>query len=228
MDENQSTEQGKGGPNLVFLNLVILVVFLLIVVGAYYWVAKKGKGQIVFPAGINYLSPNNKTAAQPTPMYDYTKLAESADWITYKGKIYPFTFQHPKALTPLTFANDQSDAVTFKVSDTPPELRLMLNIETVSSRDKNLVGKAQEFARNYWKFFSGLQGLNSIESVTNEKGMAGFKANYVVKGTKTITSDNYFFSMKVDNDHIIHVANIFPPEGQAVFNRLVNSIDYQK
>ena len=101
-------------------------------------------------------------------------------------------------------------------------------METISSRDKNLVGKPEEFASTYWKFFSGLKGLNKIESVTNEKGMKGYKATYVVKGSNTVTSENYFFVVESNNDILLRIGDIFPTEGKAVFNRLVNSLEYLK
>lgn len=215
--------------SLIFGNFVILVVFVLLVGGVYLWVSKKSKsGKQVFPAGINYLSPKEDTAQKPVLLYDFKKLAESSDWVSYKGKIYPFTFQHPKALTPLLFPNDKSDAVTFKVNELPPEQSLLFTVERVSSRDASLVGKPEEFAKNYWKFFSGLKGLSQIESITNEKGMKGYKAKYLVKGNNTVTGNNYFFVVEGDDEILLHIGDIFPAEGVAVLNRLINSLEYKK
>src|SRR3989338_2467177 len=183
------TDESLNKFSLVFGNFAVLVVFVLLVGGVYLWVSKKNKtGQQVFPAGVNYLSPKGDEAKKPVLLYDFAKLAESTDWVSYKGKIYPFSFQHPKVLIPLSFPNDKSDAVTFKVNELPPEQSLLFTVETISSRDKNLVGQPEEFAKNYWKFFSGLKSLNKIESVTNEKGMKGYKANYLVKGSNSVTS----------------------------------------
>ncbi len=216
---------------MILANLGVLVLFLVIVAGVYFYVVKKGKGQVVFPAGINYLSPRNETTpaagAATAPLYDFAKLAESVDWVSYDGKTFAYTFQHPKALTPLTFANDTSDSVTFKVSNVPPELNLLLLVETISSRDKNLTGKQEQFVKDYWKFFSGLAGLNSINTVTNEKGMKGYRATYNVKGGG-VTSDNYFFVIEGDPDHVIRIANIFGAEGETLFRRIVNSLEYKK
>lgn len=224
--EDFSEEVSK--KNLVVINIAILVIFLVIVGGVYYWVSNKSKGQQVFPAGINYVSPKGSEAKKPVLLYDFAKLAESSDWVTYKGKIYPYSFQYPKVIAPLTFPNDKSDAVTFKVNELPPEQSLLLTVETISERDKNLVGKPEEFAKNYWKFFSGLKSLSKIESITNEKGMKGYKANYVVKGSNAITSDNYFFIIEGKDDTLLHIGDIFPVEGKTVLNRLINSLEYQK
>lgn len=214
--------------NLVFGNFVILVIFVLLVGGVYMWVSnKKNKtGQQVFPAGINYLSPQG--SAPKAPLYDFAKLTESSNWSTYKGKLFPYSFQYPKEFKPLNFPNDKTDAVTFKVNALPPEQSLLLTVETISDRDKTLTGKPEEFAKNYWKFFSGLKGLSKIEPISNEKGMKGFKANYIVKGSNTITSDNYFFVVEGSDDILLHIGDIFPAEGRGVFNRLVNSLEYQK
>lgn len=226
-EENSSMSKSS----LVVGNVVILVVFVAVVGGVYMWVANKSKkGEQIFPAGINYLSPNDAATAKDAgeaPFYDFTKLAESADWITYSGKVYGFSFQHPKELKPLTFPNDQSDSVTFKISNVPPELNLLFLVETISSRDAKLTGQPKEFVKNYWKFFSGLKSLNSIEAVTNDKGMRGFKANYMAK-SGVVTNDNYFFEVPGDTDHMLHLSNIFGADGKSLFNRMINSLDYKK
>ena len=206
----ENNEIGK--KNLIVINITILVVFLLIIGGVYYWVSQKNKGQQVFPAGINYISPKGEEVKKPILLYDFAKLAESADWVTYKGKIYPYSFQHPKVLPPLSFPNDKSDAVTFKVSELPPEQNLLLTVETISDRDSNLVGKPEEFASNYWKFFPGLKSLKSISKVTNEKGLTGYKATYIVKGTNAITNDNYFFVVEGNNDILLHSVIFYIPD----------------
>lgn len=223
------TDETLNKSSLVFGNFVILVVFILLVGGVYFWVSSKNKnGQQVFPAGINYLSPKGNEATKPVLLYDFAKLAESSDWVTYKGKLFSYSFQYPKELKPITYPNDKSDAVAFKVGALPPEQSLLLTVETISARDKNLVGKSEEFVKNYWKFFSGLKSLNKIESMTNEKGLSGYKATYIVKGSNAVTSDYYFFVIEGDTDHLLHVGDIFPTEGKSVFNRLINSLEYQK
>jgi hypothetical protein len=228
-DKSEDSSEEISKKNLVAVNVVILVVFLLVIGGVYYFVSKKNKGQQVFPAGINYLSPKGDEAVKPPVLlYDFAKLAESSDWVTYKGKVFAYSFQHPKALAPLSFPNDKSDAVTFKVNQLPPEQSLLLTVETISTRDVNLVGKQEEFVKNYWKFFSGLKGLSKIEPITNEKGMKGYKAKYIIKSNNTTTSDYYFFVVEGNDDILIHIGDIFPVEGKAVLNRLINSLEYKK
>lgn len=228
MDTKEDFSEEMGKKNLVAVNVVILVVFLLVIGGVYYFVSSKNKGQQVFPAGVNYLSPKGEEAKKPVLLYDFAKLAESSDWVTYKGKLFSYSFQHPKVLTPLSFPNDKSDAVTFKVNELPPEQSLLLTVETISLRDKNLVGKQEEFVKSYWKYFSGLKGLKKIESITNEKGMKGYKANYIVKSNNAVTSDYYFFVVEGNDDILIHIGDIFPAEGKGVLNRMINSLEYLK
>ncbi|MFA6532944.1 MAG: hypothetical protein WCT22_03020 [Patescibacteria group bacterium] len=225
MDTKEDFSEEMGKKNLVAANVVILVVFLLVIGGVYYFVSNKNKGQTVFPAGINYVSPQGPT---PTPMYDYEKLVQSSDWVTYKGKTFPYSFEYPKELKPVTYPNDKSDAVAFKVSALPPEQSLLLTVEKISSRDNKLVGKPEEFVNSYWKYFSGLSGLKEATTLTNEKGLKGYKAKYIIKGTKATTSDYYFFIVEGDNDILLHVGDIFPTEGKAVFNRIINSLEYKK
>jgi hypothetical protein len=213
--------------NIVTANVVILVVFLLIVGGIFLVVSKKSKGQQVFPAGINYLAPTT-AAAKPVMLYDFTKLAASTDWVTYTGKLFPYSFQYPKEFTPVTYPGDKSDSVAFKVSSVPPEQSLLLTVEKISGRDKNLVGKPEEFVRNYWKFFSGLKALKTITTITNEKGLTGYKATYVIKGSNAVTSDYYFFTVPDDNDTLLHIGDIFPTEDKTMINRIVNSLEYKK
>lgn len=220
------TDETLNKSSLVFGNLAILVVFVLLVGGVYLWVSNKNKnGQPVFPAGINYLSPQTPTAA---PLYDFAKLAETTDWVTYKGKLFSYSFQYPKELKPVTYPNDKSDAVAFKVSSIPPEQSLLLTVEKISGRDKNLVGKPEEFVKNYWKYFSGLKALKNITAITNEKGLTGFKAAYVLKNSNAVTSDYYFFVIEGNDDSIIHMGNIFPGVGKTLFDRIMNSLEYTK
>lgn len=230
MDTKETVDEKDGTLNkssLVFGNFVVLVVFILLVGGVYMWVSKRSQtGQQVFPAGINYLSP--KGTVTNAPLYDYAKLAVSSDWVSYKGKLFPYSFQYPKAFTPITYPGDKSDAVAFKVSALPPEQSLLLTVETISSRNKSFVGKPKEFVSNYWTFFSGLKGLKTITEVTNEKGLRGYKASYVIKGSNAVTSDYYFYVIDGNSDNLLHIGDIFPKEGKDVLSRIINSLEYQK
>lgn len=230
MNEQKSSEKSSPSNNfLVFLSVGILVVFLALVGGVYWWVSTKSKGQIVFPAGINYTG--NETPAptqQPQrPQYDYTEMAAASDWVDFTSPKGQYIFKYPPEMIPLIFPGDVNDAVTFDISDIPAQFNLMVLVETISSYDAKLRGKPEEFVRNYWNFFGGLKGLNDIETFQTDKGLQGWKARYVTQ-TDALGTDNYFFTIAGQNDKILHVNNIFPADGQAVFTRLLNSLEYKK
>jgi len=223
MEENQGTDTLMKKNSLAKMSLVVLVVFVGLVIYVFNTVKNNKKGQVVFPAGVNYVGPGGQAETQP--LYDYTKLLSSSDWKTYKGKTFAYSFQYPKELLPLVFANDPTDAVTFKMGTIIPEHNLMLVVETIENRDKTLVGKQEEFVRTYWKYFGGLKGLSSIKQFTNEQGLTGYKAVYATK-TGSFTTERIFFVIPNDPSHMIYLANIFVPGGEVFFDRVVNSFQY--
>lgn len=229
MNQNESPKETENKYALSFLSIAVLVVFLLIVGGLYWWVSKKGKGEVVFPAGINYTG-NEKTpvSQQPKrPSYDYTKLASASDWVDFTSPRGQYTFKYPPELIPLIFPGDVNDTVTFDVADVPAQFNLMILVETVSSYDAKLRGRPEEFVRNYFKFFGGLKRLQEVETYRTDKGLQGWRTKYVTQ-SDVVGSDNYFFVVPNQPDKIVHVNNIFPKEGQAVFTRLLNSLEYKK
>ncbi|MBI4225845.1 hypothetical protein HY612_01910 [Candidatus Roizmanbacteria bacterium] len=229
MNEEKSSQDTVSKNSLTFLSIGILVVFLALVGGVYWWVSKKSKGQVVFPAGINYTG--NETPAptqQPQrPQYDYSKMVSAANWTDFVSPQGQYTFQYPPEMIPLIFPGDANDSVTFDVSDIPSQFNLMVLFETISNYDAKLRGRQEEFVRNYWKFFGGLKDMKDIETFTTEKGLNGWKVRYVTQGD-VVGSDNYFFVITGQNDKILHVNNIFPADGQTVFNRLLNSLEFKK
>ncbi len=213
---------------LTLLSIGILVVFLLLVGGVYWFVSKKSKGQVVFPAGINYTGNETTPPPQPQrPQYDYAQLVSAADWIDFASPRGQYTFKYPPGMIPLIFPGDANDTVTFDVSDVPAQFNLMVLVETISNYDSKLKGKQEDFVKNYWKFFGGLKGLNKVEVFETEKGLKGWKVSYINQ-SDIVGSDNYFFTIPNQNDKVIHVNNIFPKEGDTVFNRLLNSLEYKK
>ena len=61
MNEQKPQQESLGKSTLTILSIGTLLVFLALVGGVYWWVSKKSKGQVVFPAGINYTG--NETPA---------------------------------------------------------------------------------------------------------------------------------------------------------------------
>jgi len=214
--------------NSIVFSVITLVIFLGLIFGIYYWISKNNKQEIVLPPGSNLsVLTNNQAVTTPSVKYNYAKMATSNDWVSYEGKIYKYSFLRPKELSPLIFPNDATDPVTFQIGIIPPQNNLMLSVEIVSMRDKALVGKPEQFVKEYWKFFSGLKSLNSFSEFKNEKGLSGYKATYLAKNN-TITKENYFFKLEGDDYHLLRMANIFPAEGNVVFMRMLNSLEYKK
>lgn len=227
--EAKSEETKKEETSSYTLSLIsvgILVVFLLIVGAVYYFVSKKSKGQIIFPAGINYTG--NEAAPPPQkPTYDYSKMADASNWSTFTSPQGQYSFKHPAEMIPLIFPGDVNDTVTFDINNVPVQLNLMTLVESISNYDPKLVGKQEEFVRNYYKFFGGLKGATNVQAYETDNGLKGWKVNYVLANGEEGT-DNYFFVIPGENNKILHVNNIFPQEGQAVFVRLLNSMEYTK
>ena len=194
MNEQKPQQESLGKSTLTILSIGTLLVFLALVGGVYWWVSKKSKGQVVFPAGINYTG--NETPAptqQPQrPQYDYSKMSSAANWTDFTSPRGQYVFQYPPEMIPLIFPGDVNDTVTFDVSDLPAQFNLMVLVETISNYDPKLRGGQEEFVRNYWKFFGGLKALKDIETYETENGLTGWKARYVNQ-SDLVGTDNYFF-----------------------------------
>src|SRR3990167_8055210 len=108
----EKKEENKGA--LSAMSIGVLVLFLVIVGGLYWWVSKKGKGEVVFPAGLNYTGeePTAGAPAQRTN-YDYAKLAGASDWVDFVSPKEQYTFKYPSTMVPLIFPGDVNDTVTF-------------------------------------------------------------------------------------------------------------------
>ena len=223
-DKTQETKKEESSSySLSLLSIGILVLFLLVIGGVYYFVSRKSKGQVVFPAGINYTG--NETAPAPQkPQYDYAKLAAAASWTSFTSPQGQYSFKYPAGMAPLIFPGDKNDTATFDVSDLPVQFNLMTLVESISYYDPKLTGKPEEFVKSYWKFFGGLKTYKDLEAFQTDNGLQGWKV-YYVRQNGTTGSDNYFFTIPNEPDKILHVNDIFPPEGQAVFVRLLNSLE---
>lgn len=215
--------------SLSMMSIGVLVVFLVIVGGLYWWVSKKGKGEVVFPAGLNYTGNEPSTSDQPPvrPSYNYQELAKSADWIDFVSPNEQYTFKHPSPMVSLIFPGDPNDSATFDVADVPAQFNLMVLVETISNYDTKLRGQPEQFVRNYHTFFEGLKGLEEIESFKTDSGLSGWRVRYV-NADDQVGADNYFFTIPGQADKVIHVNNVFPADGLAVFTRILNSLTVYK
>ncbi|MDH7475908.1 MAG: hypothetical protein QHH09_00350 [Microgenomates group bacterium] len=221
MEKSKSNSNLLEKDSLALTSVVVLLVFLLLVGGVYFWVSKKNKGNVVFPAGVSYLGPNQLT---PVPTVDLTQLGKSGKWLQSGGKIYKYLFIYPAELQITAFINDQSDKIAWITGIVPPQQNIAFTVETISEFNKKYQGDLEGFAANYWRRFSGLSGAKSVEPYTNSKGLKGFKAIYLDK-KGNVANTNYFFQVPNDPDHVLQVINGMIPEN--IFNQIVNSVEFK-
>jgi len=213
---------------LALLSLGFLLVFLVLIGVAYYWVSQKTKASLVFPAGINYLGPQlAKTGANitPVPTIDLTKLGASGKWSAANGRFFRYSFIFPSELSITTFPNDPTDKIAWWTGIVPAERNIFSNVESISGFDPRYTGKPEEFVKNFWKKYGGLSGVKSFERYQNGKGLEGYKVLYNDKAGKIATT-NYFFLVPGDPDHILQVSNGILPED--IFNKIINSVEFKK
>jgi len=206
------------------VGLVLGVAVLAMIVFAGYKYSQRYGGKITLPGGKTYVGEKSETVNPPTAPQLFTAGPE-VPWVKYQGKIYKYSFSYPETLQLGAFPNDPSDSVAIQWGNIPPERNLLLNVETVSRRDPAYVGKTEDFARNWHRFFSGLKGVKSVKKLTNTSGLVGYKAIYINSLDQTPNVD-VFFEVPGDPNHIIHIANgVLDP---VIFDRLIDSVSYQQ
>lgn len=224
MAKKGEDELGISNKALAGLSVGILVIFLLLIAFMYFWV-KKGKGGIIFPAGINYTgAETTPPPAPPRPKYDLARIATLTSLVTFESSRKQYKFDHPGELIPLIFPGDPNDSMTFDVVDLPVQFNLMALVETISVYEPKLTGDFDEFVKKYYTFFPGLKGAGKLESYTSPKGLRGFKTTFVNQADQN-TNENYFFQVPGKPDKILHLVNIFPSEGKAIFDKILSSIE---
>lgn len=145
-------------------------------------------------------------------------------WVEFKGSLYPYSFKYPQTLTLAVFTGDPSDSVAIVWGNIPAEYNLLLNIENIPDRDPAYVGKIEEYAYNWYRFFSGLTGVSSVEKFINANGLVGYKAIYINTAGQSPNTD-IFFEIPGDPNKAIHIANgILDP---LIFNRILDSLIYK-
>ncbi len=209
--------------SLAVASLVVLVLFLLLVGGIYYWMSNRSKGAVIFPNGINYLGPS--TTLTPEPTIDLSKLGQSGQWIKVSGRHFKFDIAYPAELQVTAFIDDPTDKLAWITGIKPPQENVFASVEKMSELGLEYTGQPEKFAYDFWKKFSGLSGVQSVTAITNQKNLKGFKAIYTTK-TPGVTVTNYFFPVPNDDDHVLQVLNGILPVN--IFNSIVNSVEFTK
>ena len=199
------------------------IVIGAVIYGGYVYSQKTG-GRLILPRGANYTGKEGFNANTPPTAPVRFSAAADTPWASYKGKIYAYSFSFPQTLDLAIFPNDKSDSVAINWGNIPAENNILLNMEFISQRDAQYVGKVQEYARNWWKFFPGLKGVVSVDKFTNANGLTGYKAVYTNIAGQSPTVD-VFLEIPQNKDLAIHIANgVLDP---AIFNRIVDSIKWE-
>lgn len=206
----------------IFLGIIVGTILIGAIIYAGYLYSQKQGGKVSLPAGTYLGKPGVQQDTPPTAPLRFTS-ASDTPWVLYQGKIYPYSFSYPKTLNLAVFPNDPSESVAINWGNIPAPNNLLLNIEFVNDRNPEYVGKPEEFVRNWWKAFSGLKGVLSIDKFTNSNGLIGYKAIYVNNADQTPNVD-VFFETPQDPNLMIRLANgVLDP---TIFDRIVDSLNY--
>ncbi|MCX6791719.1 MAG: hypothetical protein NT149_01630 [Candidatus Gottesmanbacteria bacterium] len=201
--------------NAVAAGVVITVIGMLLVLVHYRQISGR-QGTIIIPAGNTYLGPPNTA----TPSTD------NAPWHTVKGHVYPYTMSVPETVTLTTFPNDPYDMYALMGSD--PASNVLIGVDDLSkntARSQFINQPKSTYINQWWKQFSVLTGVKSIDPFTDSKGLKGYKVKFLNANGESPNLD-IFFEVPAAPQYVIHLSN-----GQldpAVFANIVDSVGWEK
>lgn len=197
--------------------VVITIIGIVLVIIHYRQISGR-QGTIIIPAGNTYLGPPNTA----TPSTD------NAPWHTVKGHIYPYTMSVPETVTLTTFPNDPYDMYAISGKNITPESNVLIGIDDLSkntTRSQFINQPKTAYINQWWKQFSILTGVKSIDPFTDSKGLKGYKVKFLNAGGETPTLD-IFFEVPDKPQYVIHLSN--GPLDPAVFANIVDSVGWEK
>ncbi len=200
-----------------------MAVIGLIIYAGYSYSQKQGI-KLTLPGGSTYTGkqPNFNSENPPTAPLRFTTSSDTP-WISYQGKAYAYSLSYPQTLSLSFFPKDPSDSIAINWGNIAPENNILLDVESIKSRDAQYVGKTEDFVRNWWKPFNGLKGVLSVEKLNTSNGLKGFRAIYINNAGQSPNVD-VFLEVPKNPDLVIHLANgVLDP---AIFNRIVDSVKY--
>lgn len=167
-------------------------------------------GSLVIPAGNTYLGPNTPAPQQP----------EGA-WREVHGRIYPYIFSVPTSLKLTTFPDDTYDIYAIDCCGIAPGSNVLVGVDYKADPKTSKLA----YVQNWWKQFSGLKSVSSIDQFTSSKGLKGYKAKYVNSAGDTPNID-VFFEVPGNPEYVIHLAS--GTVDSSVFAKIVDSVGWQK
>ncbi len=211
--------------------LIFLIFSILLLIGALYITFRYSllqSNNIILPGGVTYLGPSSTTKPIPPtltvkPRKVFTAPSDDK-WVIFHGSIYPYSLNHPQSLNLVVFPKDKSDSVAFSFDNIDPRVNILLNIEKISDRDPRLSGKPIiDYVKNWYKYFSGLKGVDKIDAFQNVNNLKGYRAVFINDVNQTPNVD-VFLEIPGSNDLVIHLANgnLDP----SIFDRIVDSVNW--
>ena len=189
-----------------------------------YRYSQTKKSDIVLPGGVTYLGATPTSAVEPTAVP--VKFTASAT-VPYKEKIganYPYSFSYPETLPIVVFTNDPTDSVAIDWDNITAQKNVLFNIELIEKRDKSMIVKPKiEYVKNWWQYFSGLKGVNSVTPFANLGGLKGYRAQYI-NNSGSAPNEDIFFEVPGRHDIMIHLANGILDA--AIFDKIVDSVKW--
>jgi hypothetical protein len=193
--------------------VAITAIGILLVLFHYHQISGR-QGRIVIPAGNTYLGPSP------------TQEATNDQWHTVKGHIYPYTVSVPATVALTTFPNDPYDMYALEGRD--PSSNVLIGVDDLSknsTRSQFTTQPKTAYINQWWKQFSVLTGVKSIDPFTNSKGLKGYKVKFLMANGESPSLD-IFFEVPSKPQYVIHLSN-----GQldpAVFTKIVDSVGWEK
>lgn len=208
---------------MIVVTVIAIVVLGLTIYAAYLYSVRQSSN-IILPGGITYLGPTTSPIVEEITKETVPKFSAASDvaWKTWVGRIYPYEFSYPETLPLVIFPGDQTDSVAIAWNNIDPRVNILINMEFMQKRDPQMKGKpAIEFVQNWYKYFSGLQGVASIEKITTVTGLKGYKAKYINAAGQTPNTD-VFYEIPAKPNMLLRLASGILSE--EIFNRMADSI----
>lgn len=201
-------------PRTLMIAIGISTALILIVIFNHNLAFQKN-GTIVLPAGGTYLGPSSSPTTPSLP-----PLPISGGTII--GQKYPYSFKTHESVK-LVALGGEFDIYALVIGNQPPENNVLIGVDDLdrtSELKKYINGTKRAYVENWWKQFSALKGITSIDEFTNSKGMKGYKVVYVNGSTEDV-----FFETG-NPEHVIHLAN--GPLDKEIFDAIVDSVEWKK
>lgn len=208
---------------LSVVTLIAVVVLGAVVYGAYLYSQKKA-GNIALPGGTTYLGQPSPTPGAQVVAPQKFSADPSAQWVTFTGKKFPYSFSHPSTLDIVVFPNDKLDAAAINWNNISPQVNILASIEDIQAEHpKDVKLTKLEYVKNWYKYFGGLKGVQSVTQFTNTGGLSGYKAIYINSAGTTPNVD-VFFELPGRPTLLLHLANgVLEP---TLFDRIVDSVKW--